>query len=133
VKKSRIEGDTLLVRYFNPLLFSKHYNRANAPTIFSTSLEPNYCCIRTTLLLPCCMTYNILRDTTNTSSSCLIQFYSNTPFYLKHIFPGGAPIRKSLYYNFTYRHLYRVLGRPLRKHCLLVPIHTTLTCLRTIS
>jgi hypothetical protein len=51
-------------------------------------------------------------DGHNTSSSCLIQFYSNTPYYMKHIFPSEAPICKTLLYNFTYRHLYIVLGRP---------------------
>jgi hypothetical protein len=35
-------------------------------------------------------------DRQNTSSSCLIQFYSDTPYYMKHIFAAGASIRKSL-------------------------------------
>jgi hypothetical protein len=43
-----------------------------------------------------------------------IQFYSTLHDYIKHIFPRGAPIRKSLY-NFTYHHLYIVLGRPYKQ------------------
>jgi hypothetical protein len=35
-------------------------------------------------------------DGHSTSKSYLIQFYSNTPYYTKHIFPGEAPIRKTL-------------------------------------
>jgi hypothetical protein len=52
-------------------------------------------------------------DWHNTSSSYLIQFYSNTSyyifFYMKHNFPGEAPIHKTLLFNFAYRHLYIVL------------------------
>jgi hypothetical protein len=40
-------------------------------------------------------------DGHNTSSSYLIQFYSNTPYYMTHNFPGGVHIRKS-HYNFTF-------------------------------
>jgi hypothetical protein len=53
-------------------------------------------------------------DGHNTSSLYLIQFYSNTPYYMKHNFPGEVPVRKALH-SFTYRHLYIVLGRPHRK------------------
>jgi hypothetical protein len=39
-------------------------------------------------------------DGHNTSSSYLIQLYSNTPYYMIHIFPGEAPIRKDLFLQF---------------------------------
>jgi hypothetical protein len=39
-------------------------------------------------------------DGHNTSSSYLIQLYSNTPYYMKHIFPGEAPIRKNYPFQF---------------------------------
>jgi hypothetical protein len=45
-----IEADTLLVRYFNSVLFNKYNNMANTPTILSTSLQPNSS-IQTTPLL----------------------------------------------------------------------------------
>jgi hypothetical protein len=54
----------------------------------------------------------------NTSSSYLIQFYSNTPYRMRHIFPGEAPFRKSSY-NFTHS------VNPTDIHCLLSRIFTT--------
>jgi hypothetical protein len=45
----------------------------------------------------------MMLDNLNTSSD-----------YIKYIFPGGAPIRKS-HHNFTYHNLYIVLGRPYRQ------------------
>jgi hypothetical protein len=61
--------------------------------IFSESRD---CGIRVMDIARCCKNLQYI-DGHNTSSSYLIQFYSNTPYDMNHIFPGEAPIRKTLF------------------------------------
>jgi hypothetical protein len=96
--KVRIEGETLVVRYFNSVSFNKHYNSYLTNTITRLTHQPSSLRLYSqTANTTVTMLYDVeYIDGPNSSNSYLIQLHSNTPYYMKHIFPGEAPIRKTL-------------------------------------